>query len=75
MRAAARQAATDPDWQADYRRRRPPIARTVSWIVARADRRSRYIGTVKNNAWLHTHAAALNVRTLINLGLTRTDGI
>jgi hypothetical protein len=28
----------------------------------------------KNNAWLHTRSAALNLRRLLNLGLTRTDG-
>jgi hypothetical protein len=73
--AARRQAATDPAWQADYRRWRPPVERAVAWIVARGNRRLRYIGTIKNNAWLHTRAAALNLRTLINLGLTRTRGI
>jgi hypothetical protein len=73
--AARRQAATDPDWQADYRRWRPPVERAVAWIVARGNRRFRYIGTIKNDAWLHTRAAALNLRTLINLGLTRTGGI
>jgi IS5 family transposase len=69
--AARRQAATDPAWQDDYRRWRPPVERAVAWIVARGNRRLRYIGTIKNNAWLHTRAAALNLRTLINLGLTR----
>ncbi|MFI7455759.1 transposase [Nonomuraea sp. NPDC049714] len=37
--AARRQAATDPDWQADYRRWRPPVERAVAWIVARGNRR------------------------------------
>jgi hypothetical protein len=41
--------------------------------VAHGNLRLRYRGTIKNNAWLHTRAAALNLRTLINLGLTRTD--
>ncbi|MGJ6970095.1 hypothetical protein ACSDR0_50415 [Streptosporangium sp. G11] len=42
---------------------------------ARGNRRLRYIGTIKNDAWLHTRAAAaLNLRTLISLGLTRTNG-
>ncbi|GAA0828832.1 hypothetical protein GCM10009525_26760 [Streptosporangium amethystogenes subsp. fukuiense] len=70
--AARRQAATDPAWQADYRRWRPPVERAVAWIVARGSRRLRYIGTIKNNAWLHTRVAAVNLRTLINLGLART---
>jgi len=71
--AARRQAATDPAWQDAYRRWRPPAERAVAWIVAHGNRRLRYRGTIKNNAWLHTRAAALNLRTLINLGLTRTD--
>ncbi|GGT42777.1 hypothetical protein GCM10010176_102870 [Nonomuraea spiralis] len=42
--------------------------------MARGSRRLRYIGAIKNDAWLHTRAAALNLRTLINLGLTRMNG-
>ncbi|MFD3875838.1 IS1182 family transposase [Streptomyces sp. NPDC058623] len=72
--AARRQAATDPDRQAAYRRWRPPVERAVAWIVHRGNRRLRYIGTIKNDTWLHTRAAALNLRRLINLGLTHTNG-
>jgi hypothetical protein len=35
LTAARRQAATDPDWLADYRRWRPPVERGVAWLVAR----------------------------------------
>jgi hypothetical protein len=73
LSAARHQAATDLAWQEDYRRWRPPVERGVAWLVARGNRRLRYLGTIKNNAWLHTRAAALNLRTLINLGLTRTN--
>ncbi|MEV6866787.1 IS1182 family transposase [Streptosporangium subroseum] len=73
LSAARHQAATDAAWQADYRRWRPPVERGVAWLVARGNRRLRYLGTIKNDAWLHTRAAALNLRTLINLGLTRTS--
>ncbi|MFF3469063.1 IS1182 family transposase [Streptomyces sp. NPDC002619] len=69
--AAARRAATDPDWQAAYRRWRPPVERGVAWLVAHGNRRLRYLGTLKNDTWLHTRAAALNLRRLINLGLIR----
>jgi len=72
--AARRQAATDPDWQADYRRWRPPVERAVAWLVQHGNRRLRYRGTVANNTWLHTRAAALNLRRLIHLGLTHTGG-
>ncbi|MBC2875200.1 MULTISPECIES: IS1182 family transposase [Streptomyces] len=73
LQTAARfQAANDPDWQADYRRWRPPVERAVAWLVQHGNRRPRYRGTIDNNTWLHTRAAALNLRRLINLGLTRT---
>ncbi|MFD7170004.1 IS1182 family transposase [Streptomyces violascens] len=72
--AARRQAATDPDWIAAYRRWRPPVERGIARLVAHGNRRLRYIGTLKNNTWLHNRAAALNLRRLINLGLTHLDG-
>ncbi|MFG2381630.1 transposase, partial [Streptomyces avermitilis] len=56
------------------RRWRPPVERAVAWIVHRGNRRLRYRGTISNNTWLHTRAAALNLRRMINLGLTHTSG-
>ncbi|MEW1839556.1 IS1182 family transposase [Nonomuraea angiospora] len=76
LQAAARhQAATDPAWQEDYRRWRPMVERAVAWLVARGSRRLRYRGAYANDRWLHHRAAALNLRRLINLGLTHTSGI
>jgi hypothetical protein len=73
--AAARRVATDPAWQAEYRRWRPPVERAIAWLVAHGNRRVPYRGITKNNTWLHHRAAALNLRRLVNLGLTRTgDG-
>jgi hypothetical protein len=73
--AAARQrAATDPDGRAAYRRWRSPAERVIAWITAGGNRRLRYRGAFKNNARLTTRAAALNLRTLINLGLHRAEG-
>ncbi|MDX3020010.1 IS1182 family transposase [Streptomyces acidiscabies] len=72
LAAARRQAATDPAWQAEYRRWRPPVERAIAWLVAHGNRRLRYRGVIKNDLWLHHRAAALNLRRLINLGLTRT---
>ncbi|MYQ96721.1 transposase [Streptomyces sp. SID4946] len=66
--------ATDPGWQANYRRWRPPVERAVAWLVHHGNQRLRYRGTIKNDTWLHTRAAALNLRRLINLGLTHTSG-
>jgi Transposase DDE domain/Transposase domain (DUF772) len=71
--AAARRAATGPAWQAEYRRWRPPVERAIAWLVARGNRRVPYRGITKNNTWLHHRAAALNLRRLVNLGLTRTS--
>jgi IS5 family transposase len=71
--AAARQAAADPAWQDEYRRWRPPVERAIAWLTAHGNRRVPYRGTTKNNTWLHHRAAALNLRRLVNLGLTRTS--
>jgi hypothetical protein len=70
--AAARRDAADPAWQGEYRRWRPPVERAIAWLAARGSRRVPYRGITKNNAWLSHRAAALNLRRLVNLGLTRT---
>ena len=67
---AHRRRATDPAFHALYRQHRPPVERTIAWLT-RGNRRLRYRGTTKNNTWLHTRAAALNLRRLLALGLTR----
>ncbi|WKX05989.1 IS1182 family transposase [Streptomyces sp. NL15-2K] len=69
---AARRDAADPAWQAEYRRWRPPVERAIAWLVAKGNRRVPHRGVIANNLWLHHRAAALNLRRLINLGLTRT---
>ena len=71
---AHRRRAEDPDWQADYRQYRPMVERCIAWLTARGNRKLRYRGTIKNNAWLHHRTAALNLRRLLNLGLQRRDG-
>ena len=68
-----RQRAKDPAWQADYRQHRPMVERTIAWLVAANNRKVRYRGITKNHAWLQNRTAALNLRRLLNLGLTRTD--
>jgi hypothetical protein len=72
MRAARRQAET-PDFQTVYRQHRPMVERSIAWLV-RGNRRLRYRGVSKNDHWLHHRAAAINLRRLVNLGLTRTTG-
>jgi len=63
----------DPAVFGDYRQHRPMVERSIAWLT-RGNRRLRCRGTVKNNAWLHHRTAALNVRRLLTLGLSRTQG-
>jgi hypothetical protein len=75
LRAARATWATQPSLRADYRKYRPNVERVISQVASRGGRRLklRYLGTAKNNAWLKHRAAALNLRNLIGLGLTRRD--
>jgi IS5 family transposase len=70
--AAARRTAARPAWKDEYRRWRPPVERAIAWLTAAGNRRVPYRGITKNSAWLSHRAAALNLRRLINLGLSRT---
>ena len=74
LRAARAQAKT-PQFKQDYPTR-SNVERTVAHVATQNGRRVklRHIGTAKNNAWLHTRSAALNLRTLLKHGLTRADG-
>ena len=74
LRAARAQARTE-----EFRRAYPTrssVERTIAWIATQNGRRIRlrYIGTAKNGAWLHTRCAAINLRTLLKAGLTRSGG-
>lgn len=69
LAAARDQAASDPAWQDEYRRWRPPVERGIAWLTAGGNRRVPHLGVIANNLWLHHRAAALNLRRLINLGL------
>ena len=55
---------------------RSAIERIISWTATQNGRRVRlrYIGTAKNDAWLHNRCAAMNLRTLLRHGLTRRNG-
>ena len=48
------------------------VERSIAWLT-RGNRKLRYRGVTKNDAWLHHRIAALNLRRLLNLGLTRRD--
>ena len=74
LRAARAQART-----AEFKKAYPTrsaIERIISWTATQNGHRVRlrYLGAAKNNAWLHTRCAAINLRTLLRHGLTRRDG-
>jgi hypothetical protein len=70
LQRAHRARAGDPGFQDVYRRHRPMVERSISWLT-RGNRRVPYRGITKNNAWLHRRVAALNLRRLLVLGLQR----
>jgi hypothetical protein len=72
LRAAREQARTEP-FQTEYRRHRPMVERSIAWLT-RGHRRVPYRGVLNNDAWLHLRVAAINLRRLLNLGLTDIDG-
>jgi IS5 family transposase len=72
LRTARRQAEIS-EFQTVYRQHRPMVERSIAWLT-RGNRRLRYRGVTKNDHWLHHRAAAINLRRLVNLGLTRTTG-
>ena len=72
LQRAHRARAADPDFQATYRRHRPMVERSLAWLT-RGNRRVPYRGVAKNDAWLHLRVAAIDLRRLLNLGLTATD--
>jgi len=74
LRAARTQART-PEFKQAYPTR-SMVERVIAWTATSRGRRIklRYLGIDKNHAWLRTRCAAINLRTLINGGLTRRDG-
>jgi hypothetical protein len=47
------------------------VERSIVWLVAHGHRRVRYRGVERNQLDLSMRVAAINLRRLINLGLTR----
>lgn len=72
-RRAHRAAAREPGFRHDYRAYRPLVERSIGWLVAGGNRRLRYRGVEKNNAWLQLRVGALNLRRLLKLGLSRQN--
>ena len=76
LRAARAEWAAQPALREDYRTWRPNVERVISQVASRGGRRLklRYLGTAKNNAWLQTRTAALNLRNLTSRGLHHANG-
>jgi IS5 family transposase len=75
LQSARADWAAEPALREDYKKYRPNVERVISQIASRGGRRIklRYLGTSKNNAWLQTRTAALNLRNLISRGLHHAD--
>ena len=73
LRAARRDWASREDLRATYRQHRPMVERSIAWLIGTKGRcrKLRYHGTTANTWWLRTRIAGLNLRRLLNLGLTR----
>ena len=68
LQRAHRARAQLPEHLETYRRHRPMVERSIAWLT-RGNRRVPHRGVTKNNAWLHTRVAAINLRRLLTLGL------
>ena len=73
LQRAHRARAAEADFQAVYQQHRPMVERSIAWLT-RGNRRLRYRGVTKNNAWLHLRVAAINLRRLLALGLHHHAG-
>ncbi|PVZ10282.1 DDE family transposase [Actinomycetospora cinnamomea] len=73
LQRAHRVQATSPGHVESYRRHRPMVERCIAWLT-RGNRRVPHRGVIKNNAWLHTRVAALNLRRMLALGLHLDHG-
>nr|WP_069167994.1 IS1182 family transposase [Nocardia altamirensis] len=75
LRSARRDWRTDQQLRDTYRQHRPMVERSIAWLIGPKSRcrKLRYRGVTTNNHWLHTRMAALNLRRLLNLGLTHNN--
>jgi hypothetical protein len=75
LRQARHDWATNPGLHQTYQRHRPMVERSIAWLIGPNGRcrKLRYRGVAANDACLHHRMAGLNLRRLLNLGLTRRD--
>jgi hypothetical protein len=72
LRAARRRAMTR-SFQQSYRRWRPMVEHSISWLVADCCLREPYRGIQRNDLWWSLRVAGVNLRRIVALGLTRGD--
>ncbi|MGH9338799.1 MAG: transposase, partial [Acidobacteriota bacterium] len=72
----AREAQSDPDWQADYKANRPKVERKLAHLLRRrhGGRRARMRGKKRINQDWKLLAAATNLARLATLGLRQSNG-
>jgi hypothetical protein len=73
LRAARRRAVTR-SFQESYRRWRPMVERSIAWLVAAGCQRCPTAGSNATRRGGRCGVAAVNLRRLLVLGLTRHDG-
>jgi len=66
----ARRAWRAGEFMEVYRQWRPMVERSIAWLVADNHRRVRYRGVERNRFGLSMRVSALNLRRLVNLGLS-----
>ena len=49
------------------------VERSTAWLVAKGNRKVSYRGIARNQIWLTHRCAAINLRRLVNLGLTNGE--
>lgn len=76
LRQARRQWRDDQHLRDTYRRHRPMVERSIAWLIGPKGRcrKLRHRGLTNGDLWLHLRIAGLNLRRLLNLGLTRHTG-
>jgi Transposase DDE domain/Transposase domain (DUF772) len=76
LRQARRQWRDNEHLRDTYRQHRPMVERSIAWLIGPKGRcrKLRHRGITNNDLWLHLRMAGLNLRRLLNLGLTRHTG-
>jgi hypothetical protein len=76
LRQARRQWRDNQHLRDTYRQHRPMVERSIAWLIGPKGRcrKLRHRGITNGDLWLHLRIAGLNLRRLLNLGLTHHTG-